>query len=64
MTSSKLKKGDYVKVETADEDLHGEYHGADENFITLKGEAEFIYIPKDAVITIRKPFVTIENPTG
>ena len=60
----KLKQGDFVKVETPDDEHLGEYHGRDDDFLIMKGEAEFVYIPRTDVITIRKPFVTIENPTA
>ena len=42
----------------------GEYFGRDEHLTCLKGDGEFIYIPNSDVIVIRKPFVTVENPTA
>ena len=64
MKVHKLKQGDFVTVETCDDEHMGEYHGRDDDFTCLKGDGEFIYIPNSDVIVIRKPFVTVENPTG
>lgn len=61
----KLRKGDFVNVETCQEENYlGEYRYQDENFLCLKGDGEYIYIPANDVLIIRKPFVTVENPTA